>query len=87
MHMSPRYVVSELRRRLALLKTPFAQDYDTRCFRRGHAEEIARSTGNLRELLAAGEWSSKRFTEYLNLEELEDLVASRADGNGSSDED
>ena len=86
-HMSPSYVVSELRRRLAILKTPFAQDYDTRCFRRGHAEEIARSTGNLRELLAAGEWSSKRFTEYLNLEELEDLVASRADGNGSSDED
>lgn len=44
-----------LRRRLAIVNTPHAASYDTRCFRRGHVEDIAHSDSGLREILAAGE--------------------------------
>ena len=44
-----------LRRRLAIMDTPQAASYDTRCFRRGHAENIAHSDSGLREIMAAGE--------------------------------
>ena len=86
-HMSSAFVISELRRRLVVLNVPHASEYDTRCFRRGHAEEIVRSSGSLREVLQAGEWSSKCFTEYLNKEELEDLVANEINGGDSPGED
>ena len=86
-HFSKGFVVAELRRRLRVLKIPFAGEFDTRCFRRGHAEEIARSSGSLTELLAAGEWTSKRFSEYLNKDELEDIAAREADGGVSSGDD
>jgi hypothetical protein len=76
-----------LRRRLAIMDTPQAASYDTRCFRRGHAEDIAHSDSGLREILAAGEWSSKRFREYLDVERLEDaaVVAAHVPGELSSD--
>ena len=86
-HMSSAFVISQLRRRLGVLNVPHASEYDTRCFRRGHVEEIVRSSGSLREVLQAGEWSNKRFTEYLNKEELEDLVANEINGGDSSGED
>ena len=70
-----------------MLNVPHASEYDARCFRRGHVEEIVRSSGSLQEVLQAGEWSSKRFTEYLNKEELEDLVANEFNGGDSSGED
>ena len=86
-HFSKGFVVDEPGRRLRVLKIPFAGEFDTRCFRRGHAEEIARSSGSLTELLAAGEWTSKRFSEYLNKDELEDIAAREADGDVSSGDD
>ena len=71
-----------LRRRLAIVNIPHAASYDTRCFRRGHAEDIAHSDSGLREILAAGEWSSKRFREYLDVEKLEDAAVVVAHGTG-----
>ena len=76
-----------LRRRLAILNIPQAASYDTRCFRRGHAEDIAHSDSGLREILAAGACSSERIREYPDVEKLEDaaVVVAHVPGELSSD--
>ena len=73
-HLLPSSVIVDLRRRLAALGVASAGDFDTRCFRRGHTEDLRHNSSNLGDILAAGEWSSSRFMEYLHKESLEDAA-------------
>ena len=61
LHISPSRVNQELRRRLLILGIDHAPEYDTRCFRRGHAEDLAHGFSRLHEIQEAGQWSSSRF--------------------------
>ena len=79
--LTPERVNMDLRRRLLQLGIKDSAEYDTRCFRRGHAEDLAHNSSRLHEILAAGEWSSSRFQEYLNMEVLEDAVVMKAHGS------
>jgi len=73
-HLLPSSVIVDLRRPLAALGVAHAGDFDTRCFRRGHTEDLRHNSSNLSDILAAGEWSSSRFMEYLHKESLEDAA-------------
>ena len=86
-HLSPGRVNADLRRRLKELGVVNADQFDTRCFRRGHCEDLAHSQSSLYEILSAGEWNSKRFIAYLDKVALEDAVVMKAhaDGDVSSD--
>ena len=62
--------------------------YDSKCFRRGHFDDILRGTGTLKDALKAGEWNSKRFQEYLDMDSIEDAAAmEKAAVSSSSDGD
>ena len=78
LHISPSRVNQELRRRLLILGIDHAPEYDTRCFRRGHAEDLAHGSSRLHEILEAGEWSSSRFKVYLDAEGLQDAAVKEA---------
>lgn len=72
--LTPDRVNTDLRRRLLQLGIRVGQEYDGRCFRRGHAENLAQNKSRFHEILAAGAWSSSRFTEYLNKEVIDDAI-------------
>ncbi|CAD7935941.1 unnamed protein product [Amoebophrya sp. A120] len=68
-------------------------NFGTQSLRRGAAQSIVACGGNLRDILVAGEWSSKAFREYLDREEifkagiLEQAKGKARDVLGSSDDD
>jgi len=80
-------VLSNLRRRLALIGVVDGQSYRTHDFRRGHARDIQFRGGSLRELLEAGEWRSCAFLKYLDLVDLERDIVVQAHLDESSDEE
>ena len=77
-HMTPHYVIKELRRRLRILAFPFANEYGTHDFRRGHARDLLERGSTLKEILNAGDWRSPRFLAYLDLDKLEASVVVEA---------
>ena len=60
-----------LRQWLADLEVPEAELYRLHDFRRGHARDLQASGASLALILAAGEWRSPAFLQYLDKEELE----------------
>ena len=78
-----------LKRRLQGLDVEHASEYVLHGFRRGHAMDIASASGDLRTILAAGEWSSPEFLKYFDVTEFEENVALQAhiDDSGESDGD
>ena len=58
--------LSELRRMLEILGTPKAREYRCHDLRRGHALDLQLRGAPLHEILAAGEWRSPAFLEYLD---------------------
>ena len=86
-HLSAVRVNADLRRRLTVLRVGNADQFDTRCFRRGHCEDLAHSQSSLCEILSAGEWNSKRFITYLDKVALEDAAVWRAQAAGELSSD
>ena len=67
-----------LKLRLEQLRVAQASSYVLHDFRRGHAMDIAAAGGDLKTILAAGQWSSPAFLKYLDVSELEKQVALQA---------
>jgi hypothetical protein len=65
-HITAGAARSRLRRILELLKVPGASMYGTHDLRRGHAEDMRESGCTLAEILAAGQWKTSAFLNYLN---------------------
>ncbi len=61
--------------------------YRTHDLRRGHALDLQMSGAPLNIILAAGEWRSPAFMEYMDLNRLEGDVVVQAHVDESSDED
>ena len=66
---------SRLHRILRVPRVPDAAKYGTHDFRRGHADDMRRSGSTLAEILAAGQWKSSAFMNYINEAELQQEVA------------
>ena len=87
MHLSPVPVNADLRRRLKVLGVYNADHFYTRCFRRGHCEDLVHSQSSLYEILSAGEWNSKQFIAYLGKVALGDAAVLRAQAAGELSSD
>ena len=77
-----------LRRHAHTSMVPHADALTSKVFRRGGARELLRHGGNLRDVLAAGQWRSAGFLQYILLEEVEEaalfeIIAERDDGEGN----
>jgi hypothetical protein len=55
-----------------------AGTYDTKSLRRGHAVDIHKNGGRLKEILEGGDWRSPAFMHYLDISELEKDAVSEA---------
>ena len=64
-----------------------AGSYRCHDIRRGHARDLQLNGGSLYEILAAGEWKSPAFLDYLELVELESGAVVEAHMAESSSED
>lgn len=53
-------------RLLCLLAVPHAKQATFKCFRAGHATELAASVASLAEILEAGSWKSNAFARYVD---------------------
>ena len=60
-----------LRRGLALLGVPHAHQYTTKCFRAGHANEMAKRGFTLGFIMQMGEWKSRAVLSYIDEEAVE----------------
>ena len=76
----------QIRRRLEALRIHAAHSYSTHAFRRGHARDLASSGARLCEILAAGQWKSPAFMQYLDMNELEAEAVLEAHLGESDDE-
>ena len=81
-HIHPGQAHLALRELLCELDVEFAMLHRLHDFRRGHAEDLRRLPGsNLGDILEAGDWSSRAFTDYLDKRSLErDRVAAAHSG-------
>ena len=70
--MSSNQCLASLRSRLKRLSVPFADSYETKDFRRGHARDLVRKPGStLRNVMEMGQWKSPALLAYLYIEEIE----------------
>ena len=73
--LSPSSANDLLRQCLAAGRVPKAAAFRCHDLRRGHCKDLQQAGATLRAILEAGEWTSPRYLEYLDLEELErDIV-------------
>ena len=76
MHIRSAQALLALRELLLELNVPDALCYGAHGFRSGRAEDLLQAGGRLADILAAGDWRSAAFLDYLNKERLErDRVA------------
>ncbi len=64
-----------------------AAEYRLHDLRRGHARDMQKRGARIGEILAAGQWRSPRFLEYLDKQELEDEAVLEAHLEEESDDD
>ena len=79
--------MAEMRRRLAKAGVAHAAEYRLHDFRRGHADDLARSGASLCTLLRAGDWKSAAFLAYLDTEDLAARAVLEASWQASDTED
>ena len=60
-----------LRRGMALLGVPHAHQYTTKCFRAGHANEMAKNSFTLGQIMQMGEWKSRAVLSYIDEDAVE----------------
>ena len=75
-----------LREILLSLKIKDAALYRMHDFRRGHALDLQLSGASLYEILAAGEWRSPAFLEYLDVQAPETALVVQAHYDESEEE-
>jgi hypothetical protein len=76
--------MATLRRCLMELDVSRARKYRTHDIRRGQAADLRKGGASLYEILSAGEWSSRAWLRYLDLQELETGVVLEAHVDESS---
>ena len=59
---------------------PNHNSFATHSFRRGHARDIHRNGGKLKEILEAGDWRSAAFMHYMDIQQLESDSVQEARG-------
>ena len=69
-----------LKHMLCILGKPDHWKFGTHCLRRGHALDLQKGGGTLRQILEAGDWRSPAYLQYLNLTDLERESVSEAHG-------
>ena len=84
--ISASYALDSLRTLLAVLDVPDAHLYRTHDFRRGHARDLQVGGATLGQILAAGQWSSPAFLQYMDMEQLETDAVVEAHLNESDDD-
>ena len=72
---------------LAIIGVDQAGAYRAHDLRRGHARDLQASGASLYTLLAAGEWSSPAFMQYIDKVALENSVVEEAHVDEFSDWD
>jgi hypothetical protein len=77
--------LSLLRNLLEWLEVSNVTSYRTHDLRRGHAKDLQVSGASLAEILAAGQWRSPAFLQYLDIEQLEHDAVVEAHLEESSD--
>ena len=77
----------KLRTMLTAIGMEKAVSYRCHDLRRGHAKDLQMSGASLYEILAAGEWRSPAFMDYMDTMELEKSVVVEAHMDESSSED
>ena len=72
-HVSGQDVLLLLRERLKRLGVPFAETYETKDFRRGHARDLIDKPGScLKDVMKLGQWRSSALFAYLDIAEIEE---------------
>ena len=69
-----------LRSMLLQAGIPNHSSFATHSLRRGHARDIHRNAGKLKEILEAGDWRSAAFMHYLDIQQLESDSVQEARG-------
>ena len=69
--VQPNVLRNEIRKVL-VCEDPKAKMFGFKGFRAGHATEMARLGRGLAEILLAGEWSSRAFLRYVDVNQLEE---------------
>ena len=77
---TPARALSDLRQMLEMVGTPKAKEYRCHDLRRGHALDLQLKGTPLHEILAAGEWRSPAFLEYLDRHAAERDMVQEAQG-------
>ena len=76
---TPSSFLKRLRTLLASAGIEHASEFNTKCFRRGHTQDLAVFGGSAAAVRASGQWSSKRGMQaYLDEEALENAAANTA---------
>ena len=83
--ITPPVALSRLRHMLSMVGVSQAEAYRAHDLRRGHARDLQASGVSLYTLLAAGEWSSPAFMQYIDKVALENSVVEQAHVDELSD--
>ena len=76
---TPNAFLKRLRSSLASAGIDHAAEFNTKCFRRGHTQDLAVFGGSAAAVRASGQWSSRRGMQaYLDEEALENAAANTA---------
>ena len=86
-HITPGGARAELKSRLTRIGVTDADKYWLHDLRRGHAQYPVDGGGRVKDILAAGEWTSPKFTAYLDIEKMEAEAVVEAHVNESDNED
>ena len=79
--------MSALRRHLGAIGVENAAAYRAHDFRRGHAKDMQERGATVQEILAAGQWRSPSFLEYLDVASFEMHAVMEAHIEEEHDED
>ena len=72
---TPGELLGRLRRRLAMLRVESAGPYTLKCFRAGKATALVLSGSPLAVVLEAGEWRSRAFLNYVDVNRVDAQLA------------
>lgn len=72
---TPKYVNASLRRRVMMLGEANHTLFTSKCFRRGHAQEIQKRGGTVYDILKSGTWTSRTYRDYLDMNAVHNEAA------------
>ena len=76
---TPKKFLAKLRETLHICQVPNASQFNSKCFRRGHRQDLAMFGGSYAAVRGSGQWASRGGMQcYLDDEELENAAANTA---------